>query len=94
MKLDLGVEIYQSWYSDEGRVALPPHAGPGDEACVYIKRYCWRNLSQRPGAVTDSGRLGAGTRSVLWWPVGEFMLALSTGAQCPQYTREMRFGDG
>lgn len=68
-KLDLSVEIYQSWYSDEGRVTLPPHAVPRDEACVYIKRYCWRNLSQRPRAVTDSGRLGAGTQGAfggLW----------------------------
>lgn len=65
MKLNLSVEIYQIWYSVEAWVALPPHAVPRDEACVYIKRYCWRSLSQRPGASTN----GAVTQTLRDWVV-------------------------
>lgn len=59
-KLNLSVEIYRIWYSVEARVTPPPHAIPGDEARVYIKCYCWRSLSQRPGA----GMNGAVTQTL------------------------------
>lgn len=70
-KLDLSVEIYQSWYSDEGRVTLPPHAVPRDEACVCLYKTL---LLEKPFSETrGSLRLwetGCWHPGCLWWPCG------------------------